>query len=160
MINGISIHAIYVLDQDVALDFYVGTLGFTVDTDVDMGFMRWLTVAPPGQPDRLILLERPGPPAMSEDAAIRVRELVTQGAMPVTILSTDDCRATHADLRAKGVEFTQDPEDQPYGIDCAFRDPFGNHLRMTQRLDEREITDDDIARWAPDNCSPGSAREA
>lgn len=59
MINGISIHAIYVLDQDVALDFYVDTLGFVVDTDVDMGFMRWLTIAPPSQPDRLILLERP-----------------------------------------------------------------------------------------------------
>ena len=115
MINGIGIHSVYVLDQDVALDFYVGTLGFTVDTDVDMGFMRWLTIAPPGQPDRLILLEKPGPPALSDETAARIRDLVTQGAMPVTILSTDDCRGTHAALVARGVEFTQDPEDQPYG---------------------------------------------
>ncbi|MEE4024109.1 VOC family protein [Gordonia sp. PKS22-38] len=150
MINGISIHSIYVLDQDAALEFYVGKLGFVVDTDVDMGFMRWLTIHAPGDPGRQILLERPGPPALAEDAATRVRELVTQGAMPATILSTDDCRATYADLLAKGVEFTQEPEDQPYGIDCAFRDPFGNNIRMTQRPEqERAITDDDIARWAP-----------
>ncbi|MAU81509.1 VOC family protein [Gordonia sp. Z-3] len=150
MINGISIHSVYVLDQDAALDFYVGTLGFTVDTDVDMGFMRWLTVALPAQPDRLILLEKPSPPALSEQAAARVRELVALGAMPVTILSTDDCRGTYADLAAKGVEFTQEPMDQPYGIDCAFRDPFGNQLRMTQPpAQERPITDEDIARWAP-----------
>ncbi|MEE3851266.1 VOC family protein [Gordonia sp. LSe1-13] len=150
MINGISIHSIYVLDQDAALEFYVGKLGFEVDTDVDMGFMRWLTIHAPGDSGRQILLERPGPPALAEDAAARVRELVTQGAMPATILSTDDCRATYADLLAKGVEFTQEPEDQPYGIDCAFRDPFGNNIRMTQRPEqEREITDDDIARWAP-----------
>ncbi|AZG48169.1 VOC family protein [Gordonia insulae] len=155
MINGISIHSIYVLDQDVALDFYVGKLGFVVTTDVDMGFMRWLTIATPGQPDREILLSLPGPPAISEDAAARVRELVTIGALGATILSTDDCRATYADLAAKGVEFTQEPEDQPYGIDCAFRDPFGNHIRMTQRTDEREVSDEDIARWAPDD-SEGS----
>ena len=150
MINGIGIHSVYVLDQDVALDFYVGTLGFTIDTDVDMGFMRWLTIAPPGQPDRLILLEKPGPPALSDETAARIRDLVTQGAMPVTILSTDDCRGTHAALVARGVEFTQDPEDQPYGTDCAFRDPFGNQLRMTQRATaDRPVADADIARWAP-----------
>lgn len=150
MITGIDIHSIYVLDQDAALDFYVGKLGFTVDTDVDMGFMRWLTVAPPGQPDRLILLEKPGPPALSDDAAAKVRDLVTQGAMPVTILSTDDCCGTHAALVAKGVEFSQDPEEQPYGIDCALRDPFGNNLRMTQRAAvQRPVGDDDVARWSP-----------
>ncbi|MHC3001526.1 VOC family protein [Gordonia metallireducens] len=152
MITGIAIHSIYVLDQDAALEFYVGELGFTVDTDVDMGFMRWLTVAPPGQPDRLILLERPGPPSLSDDAVAKVRELVTQGAMPVTIFSTDDCRGTHAALVAKGVELTQDPEEQPYGIDCAFRDPFGNNLRMTQRAtQERPVGKDDVARWSPES---------
>ncbi|QMU22810.1 VOC family protein [Gordonia rubripertincta] len=150
MITGIDIHSIYVLDQDVALDFYVGKLGFAVDTDFDLGFMRWLTVAPPGQPGRLILLEKPGRPSLSDDAVAKIRDLVTQGAMPVTILSTDDCRGTHAALVAKGVEFTQDPEEQPYGIDCALRDPFGNNLRITQRgAQERIVNDDDIARWAP-----------
>ncbi|NDZ93686.1 VOC family protein [Streptomyces sp. SID6673] len=149
MINGISIHSIYVLDQDAALEFYVGRLGFVVTTDVDMGFMRWLTIAAPDQPDREILLSLPGPPAISDDAAATVRDLLTRGALGTTILATDDCRGTYAELLAKGVEFTQEPEDQPYGIDCAFRDPFGNHIRMTQRTDDREISDDDIARWAP-----------
>ncbi len=150
MINGISIHSIYVPDQDAALDFYVGKLGFTVSADVDMGFMRWLTIAPPEQPDREILLAVPGPPALSDEIAAQVRDLLAHGALGTTILSTDDCRATHADLVAKGVVFTQDPQVQPYGIDCAFTDPFGNNIRMTERTDEREVTDADIARWAPD----------
>ncbi|MGC4961733.1 VOC family protein [Gordonia sp. DT218] len=151
MINGISIHSIYVLDQDAALEFYVGRLGFVVTTDVDMGFMRWLTIAAPGQPDREILLSLPGPPSISDDAAGTVRDLLTRGALGTTILTTDDCRGTYAELLAKGVEFTQEPEDQPYGIDCAFRDPFGNQIRMTQRAaTDRDITDDDLSRWAPD----------
>ncbi|MYR08589.1 VOC family protein [Gordonia sp. SID5947] len=150
MINGISIHSIYVLDQDAALEFYVGKLGFAVTSDVDMGFMRWLTIAAPDQPDREILLSIPGPPAISDEAAAGVRDLLTSGALGTTILATDDCPSTYADLVAKGVEFTQEPVDQPYGVDCAFRDPFGNHLRMTQRTDVREVSDDDIARWAPE----------
>ncbi|NED69560.1 VOC family protein, partial [Streptomyces sp. SID10244] len=84
MINGISIHSIYVLDQDAALEFYVGRLGFVVTTDVDMGFMRWLTIAAPDQPDREILLSLPGPPAISDDAAATVRDLLTRGALGTT----------------------------------------------------------------------------
>ncbi|MFW0786099.1 VOC family protein [Gordonia sp. CPCC 206044] len=151
MITGISIHSVFVLDHDVALDFYVGKLGFVVGSDVDMGFMRWLTIAAPGQPDREILLTVPGPPAMSDTAAEKVRDLLTQGALgTAAILSADDCRATYTELLAKGVEFTQVPEEQPYGIDCALRDPFGNHIRITQRTADREITDDDLARWSPE----------
>ena len=152
MITGIGIHSVYVLDQDAAIAGPDALLNAVVDTDVDMGFMRWLTVAPPGQPGHLILLEKPGRPSLSDDAVVKIRDLVTQGAMPVTILSTDDCRGTHAALVAKGVEFSQDPEEQPYGIDCAFRDPFGNNLRMTQRAaQERPVDADDIARWAPES---------
>ncbi|MGC0249178.1 VOC family protein [Pseudactinotalea sp. Z1748] len=148
MLTTIGIHGIYVLDQEEALDFYVGKLGLEVTSDVDMGFMRWLTVALPSDPGRQILLEVPGPPAMSDDDAARIRDLVTKGAMgAVAMFNTDDCHATYAALRDKGVEFTQEPVQQPYGIDCALRDPFGNHVRITQPTEMSQITDDDLARW-------------
>ncbi|WP_106399386.1 VOC family protein [Actinocorallia populi] len=132
MFNTITHSQIYVLDQDEALDFYVGKLGLEVSADVDMGFMRWLTVNVPGD-DRHILLEKPGPPAMSEETAQQVRELVSKGAMGGhLIFSTDDCRKTYETLLARGVEFTQEPIEQPYGIDCGLRDPFGNSIRFTQ----------------------------
>ncbi|MFI6393249.1 VOC family protein [Nonomuraea sp. NPDC050540] len=152
MFSRISIHSVYVLDQDEALDFYVGKLGFQVTSDVDMGFMRWLLVALPSDPDRSILLEKPGPPSLSEESAAQVRDLVTKGALGVAaILSTDNCQKTYDALRAKGVEFTEMPTQQPYGIDCALRDPFGNHIRITQQAaGPVEVTDEDIARWRAD----------
>lgn len=133
MFNAITLSSIFVLDQDEALDFYVGKLGFEVGSDQDLGFMRWLTVNVPGQPDRQLLLERPGPPAHDEDTAERVRELVTKGAGGGWIgLTTDDIHKTYEELRAKGVEFTEPPTERPYGIDCGLRDPFGNALRINQ----------------------------
>ncbi|MFI5912350.1 VOC family protein [Dactylosporangium sp. NPDC051541] len=152
MFNTISLTTVRVLDQDEALDFYVGTLGFEVRDDVDMGFMRWLTVALPAEPDRRLILELVGPPSMSEETAAQLRDLLTKGALGVAaILTTDDCQAVHDTLKAKGVEFTQDVERQPYGIDCSFRDPFGNHIRVTQPVQGPiTVTDEDIARWAGD----------
>jgi catechol 2,3-dioxygenase-like lactoylglutathione lyase family enzyme len=149
MLSAIRIHAVNVLDQDAALDFYVGKLGFEVTNDVDMGFMRWLTVALPSDPERHLLLEVPGPPALSEETGEQVRDLLTKGALGVAFVATsDDCRATYEELRAKGVEFTQEPVQQPYGVDCALRDPFGNHIRITQPIDGPvEITDEDRERW-------------
>ncbi|QHY99086.1 Glyoxalase-like domain protein [Streptomyces sp. S4.7] len=133
MFTAITHSQIYVLDQDAALDFYVGTLGLEVNTDADLGFMRWLTVNVPGHPDRQILLEKPGPPALSEETAREVRELLTKGATGGTLIfSTDDCRGTYETLRARGVEFTDEPTERPYGIDCGLRDPFGNNIRFTQ----------------------------
>ncbi len=151
MLKAISIHTVHVLDQDEALDFYVGKLGFVVNTDVDMGFMRWLTINLPEDPHREVLLEKPGPPALSEETAAQVRDLVTKGALGSFIVTTDDCRGTYERLRGIGVEFTEEPVEQPYGIDCALRDPFGNHIRITQPAEGPvEITDDDIARWGGD----------
>jgi catechol 2,3-dioxygenase-like lactoylglutathione lyase family enzyme len=150
MFNRIRITTVYVLDQDEALDFYVGKLGFEVDTDADLGFMRWLTIKLPADPDRELLLEVPGPPALSDETAAQVRDLVTKGALGVAaILTTDDCQKTYDSLVAKGVEFTELPTKQPYGVDCALRDPFGNHIRITQPIDGPvEITDADRERWA------------
>jgi catechol 2,3-dioxygenase-like lactoylglutathione lyase family enzyme len=133
MLTGLTITQIYVPDQDQALDFYVGKLGFEVTNDMQFGPMRWLTVALPGQHDRAVLLERPGPPSMSEETAAQVRELIAKGAAGGHLfVRTDDAYRTHAELKAKGVEITEEPVDQPYGIDFGLRDPFGNHLRIAQ----------------------------
>jgi predicted enzyme related to lactoylglutathione lyase len=135
MFTAITQSQIYVLDQDEAIDFYVGKLGLEVKVDADLGFMRWLTVTVPGQPDREIILEKPGPPAMDEATAEQVRELITKGVMGGwLILSTDDCRKAYETLLAKGVEFTDEPTERPYGIDCGLRDPFGNRIRIGQAL--------------------------
>jgi uncharacterized glyoxalase superfamily protein PhnB len=133
MLTGINISNVFVLDQDEALKFYVGTLGLEVANDMDLGFMRWLTVRVPGEPGREILLEKPGSPAMDEAATEQVRELVTKGATGFAVgFTTDDCRKTYETLVERGVEFTQEPTEQFYGIDIGIRDPFGNHIRIVQ----------------------------
>jgi catechol 2,3-dioxygenase-like lactoylglutathione lyase family enzyme len=134
MPNKITHTQVYVLDQDEALDFYVGKLGFEVHTDADLEFMRWLTINLPGEPDREILLEVPkAGPYLNEETAQQVRDLLSKGAVGVAmIVRTDDCRATYEELRAKGVEFTEEPVERFYGTDCALRDPFGNHIRITE----------------------------
>jgi catechol 2,3-dioxygenase-like lactoylglutathione lyase family enzyme len=131
--TSIGITQIYVLDQQKALDFYVGKLGLEVADDVDLGFMRWLTVRVPADPGHSILLETPGPPAMDEKTAEQVRGLLTKGATGGHLFFiTADCRKTYEELRQKGVEFTEEPTERPYGIDCGLRDPFGNHIRFSQ----------------------------
>ena len=133
MLTSISISGVFVLDQDQALDFYVNKLGLEVSNDLDLGFMRWLTVRVPGSPGRDILLEKPGPPAMDEASATQLRELVTKGATGFNVgFTTDDCRKTYETLKARGVEFSQEPTEQSYGIDMGIRDPFGNHIRIVQ----------------------------
>lgn len=132
MLKSLTISSIYVLDQQQALDFYVGKLGLAVKEDQDLGFMRWLTIHVPGE-DREILLERPGRPVMDDKTAAQVRDLVTKGVGGGHLFfTTDDCRNTYEELKAKGVEFTEEPTERPYGIDCGLRDPFGNHIRFSQ----------------------------
>lgn len=133
MMNAITRSQIYVLDQDEALDFYVGKLGLEVNTDADLGFMRWLTVNLPGDPGREILLEKPGPPALDPATAEQVRELLTKGALGGSLfMTTDDAHKTYQELVAKGVDVTDEPTDRPYGIDFGIRDPFGNRIRIGQ----------------------------
>jgi catechol 2,3-dioxygenase-like lactoylglutathione lyase family enzyme len=137
MLKELTHSQVYVLDQDEALDFYVGKLGLEVNTDADLGFMRWLTVNVPGQPERQLLLERPGPPAHDDATAEQVRELLTKGALGMAgIFTVDDIDKTYKELVAKGVEFTDEPTERDYGIDCGLRDPFGNHIRLAQRKAE------------------------
>ena len=130
---------LWVHDQDEALDFYTRKLGFEVRSDVtvpELGNFRWLTVSPPGQDDVAItLMAIPGPPVMDEATAAQVGDLMGKGFAGTVFLTTDDCQASYEELRARGVEFTEEPEERPYGIDCGFRDPSGNSLRLTQVFD-------------------------
>ena len=134
MPNKITHTQVYVLDQDEAIDFYVGKLGFELNTDADLGFMRWLTVNFPGQPDLQLLLAKPGPPLHDDATAEQLRELVSKGALGGLVFITDDARATFDSLREHGVtDFTQEPTDHFYGTDLGVRDPFGNNIRILQQ---------------------------
>ena len=132
MLTSLTHSQIYVLDQDQALDFYVGKLGLELRTDADLGFMRWLTVNVPGDPERELVLGTPGPPMHDDATAEQLRELVTKGAMFGVIFKVDDVHKTYEELRGRGVEFTEEPTERFYGTDCGFRDPFGNPLRISQ----------------------------
>jgi len=132
MITSQSHSHLYVTDHEQALEFYVGKLGLEVRADVDLEFMRWLTIGVPGQPNQEILLDIPGPPGMDPETAEQVSELLGKGAVGMAIFTVDDCRATYEELLAKDVEFTQEPVERFYGIDCGIRDPFGNQLRITE----------------------------
>jgi catechol 2,3-dioxygenase-like lactoylglutathione lyase family enzyme len=133
MLNRITHTFVHVLDQDEALDFYVGKLGMVVQNDADLGFMRWLTVSPPEQPDLQLVLMLPEPPAYDDGTVEQIRELVSKGgAGGGVIFETDDCQGTYETLRAAGVEFTEEPTVRFYGTDCALRDPSGNPIRITQ----------------------------
>ena len=131
MLSHTRLSSIFVLDQDEALDFYVGVLGLEVHTDADLGFMRWLTVCVPGDREREILLERPGAPSMDDATATQVRDLLTKGAAGGWIgLATDEPQALYDSLVSKGVDITDEISPKPYGVDFGIRDPFGNRLRI------------------------------
>ncbi|HLT69179.1 MAG TPA: VOC family protein [Acidimicrobiales bacterium] len=131
MTTSIRLSSVFVPDQDAALEFYVGVLGMEVHTDVDLGFMRWLTVCAPGDRSRELLLERPGAPSMDEATAEQVRELLAKGAMPGWFaLSVDDPDAEFERLKAAGVDFTDEISEKDYGVDFGIRDPFGNRIRI------------------------------
>jgi catechol 2,3-dioxygenase-like lactoylglutathione lyase family enzyme len=136
MLKRITHTFIHVLDQDQALDFYVGKLGMVIHTDADLGPMRFLTVNFSDQPDVELGLMVPQAPAYDQATADEIRELLAKGAASGgLIFQTDDCRGVYEKLRAQGVEFTQEPTERFYGTDCALRDPFGNSLRFTQPPD-------------------------
>ena len=127
---------LWVHDQDEALAFYTEKLGMEVRSDVtiaEMGDFRWLTVGPTDQPEfSIVLMAVPGPPVMDPETRTQVLELAAKGFAGTVFLTTDDVRATYEELRGRGVEFTEAPEERPYGIDSGFRDPSGNSLRLTQ----------------------------
>jgi predicted enzyme related to lactoylglutathione lyase len=127
---------LWVHDQNEALDFYVGKLGWEIRHDVTMeeiGGFRWLTVSPPSQPDfAVVLMAIPGPPVMDSETAEQVRALMAKGFAGTVFLTTDDVDGDYERLSKAGVEFTTPPSDMPYGRDCGLRDPSGNNLRLAQ----------------------------
>jgi uncharacterized glyoxalase superfamily protein PhnB len=135
---------LWVHDQDEALEFYTRKLGMEVRADVtlpEMGDFRWLTVGPVGQPDvSIVLMKIPGPPLMDAETTEQVRTLMAKGFAGTVFLTTDDCRASYEELKARGVEFSEPPEERPYGIDSGIRDPSGNSLRLTQVRDLASIS--------------------
>jgi uncharacterized glyoxalase superfamily protein PhnB len=132
----LSTTQLWVHDQNTALDFYTNKLGMEVRQDVtmaEMGNFRWLTVGWPGQDDvAIVLMAIPGAPVMDSATADDVRALMAKGFAGTVFLTTEDCQASYDELVGRGVEFVEKPEQRPYGIDAGFRDPSGNHLRLTQ----------------------------
>ena len=132
---------LWVHDQDEALEFYTKQVGMEVRSDVtvaELGNFRWLTVSAATQPDiAVVLMAIPGPPVMDAETAQQVRTLMAKGFAGTIFLETDDCHAAYEELRGRGVEFAEAPEERPYGVDAAFRDPSGNNIRL---VEPREIT--------------------
>ncbi len=127
---------LWVHDQDEALTFYTEKVGMEVRADVtlpEMDNFRWLTVGPVGQEDvSITLMAIPGPPVMDADTAEQVRDVMAKGFAGTVFLTTEDCQASYEELKARGVEFSEAPEERPYGIDSGFRDPSGNSIRLTE----------------------------
>jgi catechol 2,3-dioxygenase-like lactoylglutathione lyase family enzyme len=127
---------VWVHDQDEALAFYTDKLGMELREDVtvpEMGNFRWLSVGVPGQDDVAItLMAIPGPPVFDEETREQIQTLLSKGASGGLFFSTDNAQKAYEELKSRGVEFTQEPTEQPYGIDAGFRDVSGNHFRMAQ----------------------------
>jgi catechol 2,3-dioxygenase-like lactoylglutathione lyase family enzyme len=128
---------VWVHDQDEALAFYTEKLGLELREDVtvpEMGNFRWLSVGVPGQDDvAIVLMAVPGPPVFEEETRAQIHALLAKGASGGLFFTTDDVRGTYEELKGRGVEFTQEPTEQPYGLDAGLRDPSGNQFRMIER---------------------------
>ena len=136
MLKQLTYAQVWVHDQDEALAFYTEKLGWEVRSDYslpELGDFRWLTVGPPRQSDvAVVLMAIPGEPVITPDDADRLRDLMAKGLTGTLFLTTDDCQAAYEELRARGVEFTEEPQERPYWVDSALRDPSGNSIRITQ----------------------------
>jgi predicted enzyme related to lactoylglutathione lyase len=130
---------LWVHDQEEALAFYTEKIGMVTHADVtlpELGGFRWLAVGPADQPDvSIVLMPVPGPPMFEPETTAQVNALMAKGAAGTIFLATDDCYRDYEELAARGVEFVEKPEERPYGIDSGFRDPSGNHIRLTQVKD-------------------------
>ena len=136
MLKQLTNTQVWVHDQDEALAFYTEKLGLELREDVtvpELGNFRWLSVGVPGQPDVAItLMAVPGPPVFDEETRKKILELMSKGAVTGLFFASDDVQATYEELKQRGVEFQQEPTEQPYGIDAGFRDPSGNSMRVAQ----------------------------
>ena len=137
MLKQLNYVQVWVHDQDEALAFYTEKLGLELREDVtvpEMGNFRWLSVGVPGQEVGITLMAVPGSPVFEQETRDQIMALMAKGASSGLFFNTDDCRASYEELKGRGVEFQQEPTEQPYGIDAGFRDPSGNHMRMVQEV--------------------------
>ncbi|WP_181766610.1 VOC family protein [Streptomyces albidus (ex Kaewkla and Franco 2022)] len=141
MIKSLALTTVWSTDQERDKKFFVETLGFVERWDMAMGDMRWVTVSPPEQPDVQLTLMRPDGSGLDPESGKALLALVTKGALGAGAFHTDDCHATYAELKAKGVEFLQEPQERPYGIEAIFRDPTGNWYSLTQQREHPEELD-------------------
>jgi len=141
MIKHLALTTVWSTDQERDKKFFVETLGFEERMDMPMGDMRWVTVSPPNQPDVQLTLMRPDGPGLDPESGKALLALVSKGALGAGAFHTDDCRGDYAELRAKGVEFLQEPQERPYGIEAIFRDPTGNWYSLTQQRENPDELD-------------------
>ena len=134
MLKQLTHAQVWVHDQDEALEFYTGKLGLELREDVtvpELGNFRWLSVGVPGQPDvSITLMAVPGPPVFDEDTRAQIHALLAKGASGGLFFAAEDVQSSYEEMKSRGVEFTQEPTQQPYGLDAGFRDSSGNHFRM------------------------------
>ncbi|GAA1710997.1 VOC family protein [Streptomyces yatensis] len=146
MIKGMSIVTVWVLDQDRAKAFYTEKLGLEVRTDMSIGGdgegggMRWLTVGAKDQPDVQLTLMVPSSPGLDPESAEALRTLVAKGVLGAGVFTTDDIHRDYEVLKAKGVEFVQEPQERPYGTEALFRDDSGNWFSFTQPREEMDFS--------------------
>ena len=136
MLKSLTNVNVWVHDQDEALAFYTDKLGMELREDVtvpEMGNFRWLSVGIPGQDVSITLMAIPGPPVFDDETRESINKLLAKGASGGLFFATDDAQKSYDELKGRGVEFTQEPTEQPYGIDAGFRDASGNHFRLAQR---------------------------
>ncbi|MGW7352387.1 VOC family protein [Streptomyces sp. NPDC054784] len=150
MIKSLALTTVWSTDQERDKEFFVELLGFEERADTHLGGMRWITVSPRGQRDVQLALIRPDGPGLDEESSRALTELVAKGVLGAGAFRTDDCHAEYAELKGRGVEFIQEPQERPYGIEAIFRDPSGNWYSLTQDRPDDE----------PDRSEPRSGERA
>jgi len=141
MVTNVLLVSVWVKDLDESLAFYTDVLGFSAADDISMGEdFRWVTITHPAQPELQLHLTTPSKP-LSDDLITAMQRAQLDGGLPGLGLQVDDCRTTVADLKAKGVEFLQEPEERPYGVEAVMRDNSGNWMVL---VEPRDFTPEDF----------------
>lgn len=134
MITGLGVATVWVLDQDAAKRFFVDKLGLEPRDDLTLGEggMRWVTVGAKDQPELMLTLMVPGPPSHDPESAAQIKALIAKGALGAGAFTTTDCEGDYRTLSERGVNFVQEPQKRPYGVEAIFRDDDGNWFSLTQ----------------------------
>ncbi|MGW6961503.1 VOC family protein [Streptomyces chartreusis] len=140
MIKGLGITTVWTFDQARTKAFLTERIGFEVRNDLSMGEMRWVTVGAKGQPDVELALMSLDGPGLDPESSEALKKLVAKGVIGAGAFHTDDCRGDYETFKARGVEFIQEPQERPYGIEAIFRDDNGNWYSLTERSEELDFS--------------------